>query len=169
MEEPKLLLTVKNNKNNRCIIEILNRLYLKDLNAKAEEVIQNVILVFTTLSPTVSYGLLISAPPTCLAKIYPIDLVIYSTNEKVIIEKVVNYIKGISPKAFETFYVECHKRGIDLDCREIEIGIGLGLRGFAKTDFKNPDRIVVVNVVKNAAYLSIIKKGQEKVSVNTLR
>lgn len=169
MKEPKLLLTIKNNKNNRCIIEILNRLYLKDLNAKAEEVIRNVVLVFTTLSPIVSYGLLISAPPSCLAKIYPIDLVVYSTDEKQIIEKAVSYIKGVSPRIFDTFYVDCYSRGIDLNCREIEIGIGLGLRGFAKTDFKNPDRIIVVNVVKDSAYLSIIKKGQEKVSVNSLR
>ena len=169
MEEPKLLLTVKNNKNNKCILEILNRLYLKDLDAKAEEILQNVILVFTKLSPIVSYGLLISAPPSCLAKIYPIDLVIHSTDEKVIIEKVVEYIKGISPKVFESFYVDCYKRGINLDCREIEIGIGLGLRGFAKTDFKNPDKVVVVNVVRDTAYLSIIRKGQEKVSVNPLR
>jgi len=169
MEEPKLLLTVKNNKNNRCVLEILNRLYLKDLDAKAEEILQNVILVFTKLSPIISYGLLISAPPSCLAKIYPIDLVLHSTDEKVIIEKVVEYIKGISPKLFESFYVDCYKRGIDLDCREIEIGIGLGLRGFAKTDFKNPDKVVVINVVKDTAFLSIIKKGQEKVSVNPLR
>jgi len=169
MEEPKLLLTVRNNKNNRCIIEILNRLYLKDLNAKAEEVIRNVITVFTTLSPIISYGLLISAPPSCLAKIYPIDLVVHSTDENLIIEKIVSYIRGLSLRIFETFYVDCYNRGIDLNCRQIEIGIGLGLRGYAKTDFKNPDKIIVVNVVKNSAFLSIIKRGQEKVSVNPLR
>lgn len=168
MEDPKLLVTVKNNKHNRCIIEILNRLYLKDINANAFEVINNVILVFTTLSPDISYGLLISGPPSCVAKAFPIHLVIRSTREDEIIKNVVDFVKSRYHE-LRTFYVDCYSRGIEVDCREIEIGIGLGLRGIMKTDFKNPERVITINVVKDSSYLSLIRKGQEKVSVNPLR
>ncbi|BAB65464.1 THUMP domain-containing protein [Sulfurisphaera tokodaii] len=167
MEEPKLILTVKNNKNNKCIIEILNRLYLKDLNSKAEEIIKNVILVYTSLTPIMAYGLLISAPPSCLAKIYPVDLVIHSVKEREIIDKITEFLK--KNIQFKTFYVDCYDRGIKINCREVEIGIGIGLRGFASVDYKNPEKVIVVNVIKDSTYMSVIKKGQEKVSVISLR
>ncbi|BFH73533.1 THUMP domain-containing protein [Sulfurisphaera javensis] len=168
MEEPKLILTVKNNKNNKCIIEILNRLFLKDINSRAEEVVKNVILVYTSLSPIIAYGLIISAPPSCVSKIYPIDFSVNTINEQDIITYFVKYIKEKNG-TFKTFYVDCYDRGVKVNCREIEIGIGIGLKDLAKVNFEKPDKVIVVNVVKDSAYLSIINKGQEKVSVNSLR
>ncbi|MEJ2775745.1 THUMP domain-containing protein [Sulfolobaceae archaeon RB850M] len=165
VEIPKLLLTVKKNKENKCIIEILNRIFIKDLNAKAEEVVKNVILLYTSLSPMEAYGLLYSAPPSCVAKIFPIEHVINSINEDEIIREVTQISKN---KIKGSFYVDCYSRGANVDCREIEIGIGIGLRDVAKVNFSNPDIIITINVVKDKAFVSYIKKGQEKVSVNSL-
>lgn len=162
---PKLLLTVKKNKENKCIIEILNRIFIKDLNAKAEEIIKNVVLLYTSLSPMEAYGLLYSAPPSCVAKIFPIEYVINSIDENEIIREVTQISKN---KIRGSFYVDCYSRGIKINCREIEIGIGIGLRDIAKVNFSNPDIVIVVNVVKDKAFVSYIKKGQEKVSVNSL-
>lgn len=168
MEEPKLLLTVRNNKNNRCGIEILNRLFLKDINARITEIIKNVILVYSTISPLVAYGLIISAPPSCVSKVFPIELIIPSIDEQVIINRVIAYVKEKSIP-IKTFYVDCYHRGVKIDCREVEIGIGIGLRDYAKVDFENPDKVIVINSVVDTSYLSIIKKGKEKLSVNSLR
>lgn len=165
VEIPKLLLTVKKNKENKCIIEILNRIFIKDLNAKAEEVVKNVILLYTSLSPMEAYGLLYSAPPSCVAKIFPIEHVINSINEDEIIREVTQISKN---KIKGSFYVDCYSRGAKVDCREIEIGIGIGLRDVAKVNFSNPDIIITINVVKDKALVSYTKKGQEKVSVNSL-
>ncbi|MFP3259937.1 MAG: THUMP domain-containing protein [Sulfolobus sp.] len=165
VEIPKLLLTVKKNKENKCIIEILNRIFIKDLNAKAEEVVKNVILLYTSLSPMEAYGLLYSAPPSCVAKIFPIEHLINSINEDEIIREVTQISKN---KIKGSFYVDCYSRGANVDCREIEIGIGIGLRDVAKVNFSNPDIIITINVVKDKAFVSYIKKGQEKVSVNSL-
>lgn len=167
MREVKAILTVKNNKNNKCVIEILNRLYIRDMKAEAQEIVKNVILVYSSLSPVEVYGLLISAPPSCLAKIFPVIYIINSVKEEKIITDTVNFIKSLKDK-FSTFYVECYDRGIRVNCREIEIGIGLGLKDIMKVNFEKPDKVIVVNVIKDTTYVSVINKGQEKVSVTPL-
>ena len=156
--KPVLLVTAKKNKENKCIIEILNRLLIRDLNARVEEVIRNVFLVYSELKPMEAYGLLYSALPSCVAKIYPIHLLIPSNDESEIIKKVSEDAKNV---VHGTFYVDCHKRGVNVSCRQIEIGIGLGLKGYAKVDFKHPDFIIVVNVLSNLTTISYLKGLRE--------
>ncbi|MEJ2781633.1 THUMP domain-containing protein [Stygiolobus sp. CP850M] len=151
---PVLLVTARKNKENKCIIEIMNRILIRDINAKIEEVVKNVFLVYSSLSPMETYGLLFSARPSCIAKVYPIHFMIPSTQEEEIIRKTIENAKKIVKTSF---YVDCHKRGIEVNCRQIEIGIGLGLKGYAKVDFKKPDFVVVINVIPNLATVSYVK------------
>ncbi|BCU70496.1 THUMP domain-containing protein [Stygiolobus caldivivus] len=153
--KPVLLVTARKNKENRCTIEILNRILIKDINAKVDEIIKNVFIVYSDLNPMEAFGLLYSASPSCVSKIYPINFLLYSTKEDEIIKNVVDYSRQI---VSSTFYVDCFKRGVEVSCREIEIGIGLGLKGYAKVDFKHPDIIITVNVLPNFTTVSYLKK-----------
>ncbi|AHC51243.1 RNA methyltransferase [Sulfolobus acidocaldarius SUSAZ] len=165
MERPTLLLTAKKNKDNICLIEILNRILIKDMNATAVEIVKNVIILYSNLNPMEAYGLLISGPPSCVAKIFPIHGIIDSISEAEVIRKSVDLCKNVLKN---TFYVQCYSRGVKVNCREIEIGIGIGLKGITKVDFKSPELIVFVNVVRDKSYISLLKKGGEKVSVKSL-
>ncbi len=161
--EPKLIITALAGKGKKCSTEILDRLLIKDESVKVEEVKQNVFLVYSKLSPLEAYGLIISAPPACMGRIFTVDkvsslLTIFKDAEEL-----------ISSRKFKKFYVECINRGNkQADCRSIEIGIGLRMKGKLEVDYKNPDYILFVNLIDDNVYLSLMRKGQEKVSVNPL-
>lgn len=158
--QPKLIITTLAGKSKKCKVEILNRILIKDENAIADEVIPNVFLVYTTLSPLEAFGLIISAPPSCIAKIFTIDSIVSDMSNIYSVAKDL-----LLSKKTEKFYVECINRNSrDIDCRTLEIGIGLSVKDFIKVDYKNPDHILFINLINNQAYLSLMKKGQEKVS-----
>ncbi|QGA54457.1 RNA methyltransferase [Sulfolobus sp. E5-1-F] len=160
-QNPKALVTTKPGKGQKCINEILNRILIKDIDARVIEYIQNVILIYSDLDPLVIYGLLFASPPSCAEKVYPFQWIINSTNEKEIIVNVINFMKN-RVKDLKTFYVRCYNRGINVDCREIEIGIGIGLKDLINVDFKDPDVILHVNVLKEFTGISLLRKNQEK-------
>ncbi|MBP1357153.1 MAG: THUMP domain-containing protein [Sulfolobus sp.] len=168
METLKVIVTTKNNKGSKCLVEILNRVLIKDPSAEAKEIKKNLIAVYSSvLSSLEVYGLIYLAPPSCAQKIYPIDMVV-SSNEREVITKTVELLKSRYKRGF-SFYVDCIRRGGKMNCREVELGIGLGMKGYADVNFKVPDIIVVVNDLGDFSTVSIIKKGQEKLSVNSLK
>lgn len=161
--EPKLIITTLPGKDKKCKAEILDRLLIKDENVQIDEIKQNVFLIYSKLSPLEAYGLIISAPPSCIGRIFTIDKISDLSNIFEDAEKL------LSSRKFKKFYVECINRGNKrADCRSIEIGIGLRMKGKLEVDYKNPDYILFVNLIGNKVYLSIMRKGQEKVSVNSL-
>ncbi|BDB97704.1 THUMP domain-containing protein [Saccharolobus caldissimus] len=156
----KCLITTKPNKGKKCINEILNRLLTKDINAKVIEYINNILLVYSNLDPMIIYGLLISSPPSCAEKIFPFHLIL-EKDEKKIISETMNFMIN-KFKNIKTFFVRCYNRGGEINCRTIEMGIGISLRNFLIVDFKNPDIIIYVNILKEFVGISFLKKGQEK-------
>ncbi|AWR97043.1 RNA methyltransferase [Acidianus sulfidivorans JP7] len=162
--QPKLIITTKPGKSRKCGIEILNRILLKDENAKVEEIIPNVYFLFTSLPSLQAYGLIISAPPSCIAKIFIVDQILDNTNELYDIAK-----QLLISKKTKKFYVECINRNTkNADCRSIEIGIGLSVKNIIGIDYKNPDYILFVNIINGKYYLSLMRKGEEKLSVKSL-
>ncbi|ARM75684.1 THUMP domain-containing protein [Acidianus manzaensis] len=162
--QPKLIITTKPGKSKKCRSEILNRILLKDENCKLEEVIPNVYLLYTGLSALQAYGLIISAPPSCIARIFIINQILSDINT------IYNSAKQLllSNNA-KKFYVECINRNSkNIDCRSIEIGIGLSVKDLVNVNYKDPDYILFVNIINNEFYLSLMKKGEEKVSVRSL-
>ncbi|BDC18998.1 THUMP domain-containing protein [Acidianus sp. HS-5] len=161
--EPKLIITALAGKGKKCKMEILDRLLIKDDSADVNEVKQNVFLVCSKLSPLEAYGLIISAPPACMGRIFIVNKIsklseVFNDAEELLLSKKI-----------KKFYVECISRGNkQVDCRSIEIGIGLKMKGKIEVDYKNPDYILFVNLIGDYAYLSLMRKGQEKVSVNSL-
>ncbi|AKA74092.1 RNA methyltransferase [Saccharolobus solfataricus] len=160
-QNPKALVTTKPGKGRKCINEILNRILIKDIDARVIEYVQNVAIVYSNLDSLVVYGLLFASPPSCAEKVYPFQLIINSTNEKEIVVNVINFIKN-KTKDLKTFYVRCYNRGIDVNCREIEMGVGIGLKGLINVDFKDPEVVLHVNVLKEFAGISLLRKNQEK-------
>jgi len=160
-QNPKALVTTKPGKGQKCINEILNRILIKDIDARVVEYVQNVILIYSNLDPLVIYGLLFASPPSCAEKVYPFQSIINATNEKEIVVNVMNFTKN-RVKDIKTFYVRCYSRGISVDCREIEMGVGIGLKGLINVDFKDPEVILHVNVLKEFAGISLLRKNQEK-------
>ncbi len=167
MESLKALVTTKNNRGPKCAIEILNRLLIKDSSAKVTEIKKNLLAIFSILPPMEIYGLIKIAPPACAEKIYPIDLVAKS-EEKEVIYEVVKLLKSKFNPGF-SFYVECIRRGGKMNCREVELGIGIGMINYARVKFDEPDFIVIINDIGEYAAVSILKEGQEKLSVNSLK
>ncbi|MEM0303881.1 MAG: THUMP domain-containing protein [Saccharolobus sp.] len=159
-QRAKCLITTKVNKGKKCIIEILNKLLVKDLTANITEYIKNVLVVYSNLEPMIIYGLLISSPPSCAEKIYPFHLTTAS-NEEEIISNVINFVKNRFPN-IKKLYSRCYNRGSKVNCKEVEIGIGIGLKDVIKIDFKNPEIIVYINSLENISGISFLKKGQEK-------
>jgi tRNA acetyltransferase TAN1 len=162
--EPKVLVTTASNKGNKCIVEILNRIFIKDPNAIAKEITQNVIIVETSLSPLEAYGLIISAPPSCAKKVFPINMVL-PLDSKLIICKIYEYLVNLH---ISRFFVNCFVRSGNFDCKMLEIGIALKVKGIINVDYRNPDKVVNLNIVKDFVYVSILNKDQEKVSVKSL-
>ncbi|AWR95960.1 THUMP domain-containing protein [Acidianus brierleyi] len=162
--EPKVLVTTASNKGNKCVVEILNRIFIKDSNAIAKEITQNVIIVETSLSPIETYGLIISAPPACAKKIFPINMIL-PLDTKLIICKVSECLTKLH---ISKFFVNCYVRSGNFDCKMLEIGIALKLKGLLSVDYKTPDKVVNLNIIKDTVYVSILNKDQEKVSVKSL-
>ncbi|AOL15735.1 RNA methyltransferase [Sulfolobus sp. A20] len=160
MEEIKCLITTKTGKAIKCIPEILNRLLIKDPNAKVIEYTKNVLLISSLLDPLTIYGLLISHPPSCAEKIFPFQL-ITKPLEKDLVEKTINYIRQ-NFNDLKKFYVRCINRNSNINCKTIEIAIGIGLKNFWQVDFKNPEIIIYVNALKDFCGISFLRKGQEK-------
>ncbi|NON61510.1 RNA methyltransferase [Acidianus sp. RZ1] len=157
-KQPRLIVTTYTGKDKKCIPEILNRLFISDPYAEAFEIKKNVILVYSTLSSIEAYGLLRSAPPSCAAKVFYIDLVVKIDELKTLFDSVTKILLN---KKIDRFYVECINRGSNVDCREIEIGIGIAMKNFAVVDFSSYN-IVFINIINNYAYVSVMNKGQEK-------
>jgi tRNA acetyltransferase TAN1 len=163
---PKLLITTKNNRGKKCILEILNKLLPYDSTANAIEVIKNVLVVNTILDPNLAFGLCISGPPSCAYKIYPIHLVVSDKNLQNIIRNIKKFLLD-NYKNIKKFYVECFERGYKIGCRSLEIGLGLALREFLSVDYRYPDIKVSINAIPDLILVSFIKEGQEKVSVKS--
>ncbi len=162
---PKVILTTGNNKGRKCAVEVLNRVIPYDEEVKVEEEVRNVISVYSKLDPLTLYGLLRSAPPSSAFKIFPL-MKATSENAK---EGITEGINMLVNKKIQKFYVECYKRGGLVDCRELEIGIGMGMRGKGTVNYQDPDSVLFINVMKNFIGLSLLKKGQEKLSASTLK
>ncbi|WP_338601441.1 THUMP domain-containing protein [Sulfolobus tengchongensis] len=158
---PKALVTTKPGKSEKCVNEILNKILLKDVDAKVVEYVKNVLVIYSNLDPLIIYGMLFSSPPSCAEKIYPFQLIINTSDEREIILNSVVFARQ-KLKDFKKFYVKCYNRGIKVNCKEIEIGVGIGLKDLASVDFKDPEVIVHINVLNSLAGVSILKKGQEK-------
>lgn len=67
-------------------------------------------------------------------------------------------------KNIKTFFVRCYNRGGEINCRTIEMGIGISLRNFLIVDFKNPDIIIYVNILKEFVGISFLKRGKKSFS-----
>lgn len=159
--QPKLIITTFPGKSKKCENEILNRILIRDDSAEVKEIIPNVFFLYTSLTPVEAYGLLISAPPSCVAKIFTIDAIVSNVSNIYSVAKTL-----LLSRKMEKFYVDCINRNSkEIDCRTLEIGIGLGVKDFLKVDYKNPDYVLFINLINNQAYLSLMRKGQEKVSV----
>ncbi len=163
--EVKLIVTTAPSKGEKCVSEILNRIIPKDEAACAEEVVQNVVVVRTALPPLEAYGLVISAPPSCARKVFPVALSFASNDVKAVIDGISEFLLKLR---LSRFFVNCYVRSGDFDCKVLEIGVGLRLKGIAEVDYKNPEKVVHVNVIHDKVYISVLGKGQEKVSVKTL-
>ncbi|BBG23956.1 THUMP domain-containing protein [Sulfuracidifex tepidarius] len=162
---PKVILTTGNNKGRKCAAEVLNRVIPYDENARVEEEVRNVISVYSKLDPLTLYGLLRSAPPSSAFKIFPLMTTTGADAKEAIKEGIIT----LENKKIQKFYVECYKRGGEINCRELEIGIGMGMRGKGTVNYTDPDSVLFINVMRNFIGLSVLKKGQEKLSASTLK
>ncbi|QKQ99562.1 hypothetical protein GWK48_03385 [Metallosphaera tengchongensis] len=156
-----LLITTAPNKGRKCRIEVLNRILPHDSEASVDEVVANVLLVNSKLPSQLCYGLVISAPPACARKVYPIVLFSPSTYQDVL-----ETSKLLLDRLRGTSYVECFVRGGSLDCRVLQMAIG-GLLKDTKIDSKNYSIKLTLNVLKDVTTFSLLSKGQEKVSVKS--
>ncbi|TRM80528.1 RNA methyltransferase, partial [Sulfolobus sp. A20-N-F6] len=96
----------------------------------------------------------------CAEKIFPFQL-ITKPLEKDLVEKTINYIRQ-NFNDLKKFYVRCINRNSNINCKTIEIAIGIGLKNFWQVDFKNPEIIIYVNALKDFCGISFLRKGQEK-------
>jgi len=162
---PKAIVTTGNNKGRKCSVEVLNRLLPHDDTATVKEEVRNVISIYSKLDPLVIYGLIRSAPPSSAFKIFPfIDVA--PADSRTATSK---GIELLTMKKVSSFYVECHQRGGQIKCRELEISIGIAMKGKAKVDYSSPQSVLFMNVFRDFIGLSLFKKGQEKLSANTLK
>ncbi|MEM0374665.1 MAG: RNA methyltransferase [Sulfolobaceae archaeon] len=164
MSAPKLIVTAKPGKTRKCITEILNVLLKHDQNSSVEEVVSNVLIVNSSLDANLVYGIIISRPPSCMNNIYPIHLILDSNSEKTIINSIKEYFLN-NFKEIKNIYCRCYARNVKVDCRVVEIGVGIALKDNVIINYKKPDIIIIVNIVPNRTFISFIRKGQEKVSV----
>ncbi|WP_240938752.1 THUMP domain-containing protein [Metallosphaera hakonensis] len=159
----RLVVTTAPNKGNKCRLELLNRLIPDDPEARVEERVRNVLLVFSDLPSLVCYGRVISAPPACARKVYPVFLSVNTDYKELIIAstQLLHNKEG-------SIYIECIVRSGTFDCRAIQMAIGGMIRDRFKIDSKNFDLKLSINVIGNVSTLSLLKPGQEKVSVHSL-
>ncbi|BCS91738.1 THUMP domain-containing protein [Metallosphaera javensis (ex Sakai et al. 2022)] len=159
----RLLITTAPNKGNRCRTDILNRLIPHDVEVRVEEPVRNVLLVYSKLSSIQCYGLVMSAPPACAKKIYPVDLVVRSDYRDII-----NSSLSVLRDKSGSLYVECILRSGNLDCRTIEMAVGGYLKDRFRIDSRNFDIKLTINIIRQISVISLLKRGQEKVSVKSL-
>lgn len=158
----KTIITAKNNRARLCMIEVLNLILPKDPEARVSEVKRNLLALYSSLTPNEVYGLVKAHPPAHCVKVFPAHLVIKG-GEGEIIRKVVHYFSYNyrSPSV----YVDCERRGSRLNCRQIEIGIGMSLAKLSAISYLSPHLVIYINLIDDNAVVSFMKKGQEKVSV----
>lgn len=162
--KPALLVTTAPNKGTLCAIEIANRIMIRDPLVKITEEVQNVLVVYSVLQSRICYGLVVSAPPACARKIFPIHAVARPDYGAVISEAK----RLLNETNARTLYVDCYNRGGRLSCRTLEMAIGGSVSGIAKIDSRTPEVRCVVNVLKDSVMISILKKDEEKLSVRSL-
>ncbi|BBD72572.1 RNA methyltransferase [Sulfodiicoccus acidiphilus] len=154
MPEPKLLATTLAGKSSRCVREVLNSIMPRDPEVEVTEVCQNVLVVRSNLLPNEVYGTLRAAPPSCLARAYPVHT-LAPLNE---VEAIRASLELVG-KYQGTFLVDCVNRGAKVDCRQVEMGIGMMLGG--RVSYGNPDWVLTVNCA-DMCYISVLRRGQEK-------
>jgi tRNA acetyltransferase TAN1 len=162
---PKAIVTTGNNKGKKTTIELINRLLPYDNDVEIKEEIKNVLSIYSKLSPMEIYGLIASAPPSSAFKIFPF-MDVAELQIETIIKKGVNLLLS---KKVKKFYVECIQRTKEVNCREVEIGIGISMRGKAEVNYNEPDYVLFANIMKSFLGFSLFKNGQEKLSVSTLK
>jgi len=150
----KLLVTTISGKWERCVHEVANCVMPFDGEAQVLPISPNVIIVKSKLAPDEVYGLVRAWPPSCVARAYPIHAAA-PLNEKAAIEAALDLLRAKSGR----FFVDCRNRGGKIDCREVEMGIGMTLN--ERIDYRNPEWIIAINCA-DLCYVSLIRRGQEK-------
>lgn len=147
------------------MVEIADMLMFIDSEVAVEEVKKNVILVKSVRPLRDLYHRLRAFKPSCVSKIFPVYS-FYTGEEDSAVKFFTSFLMGIPSLAGKKFYVKCEKRGTDLSCRQMEIGLGVSLKGFAEVSFHQPDFVVFLNVLDRTVFLSIMRPSGRKVSVN---
>ncbi|MGC9106172.1 MAG: THUMP domain-containing protein [Thermoprotei archaeon] len=163
------LLTAITGKEHRCREEIENALMPYDPEVRVVQLTKASFLVRSNLmTPEAAVALLKRAPPTCGAKVFPVHL-----TEKAdlgsLTSAVAKYVSSSKRYVGMKFYVDCITRSGSFDCRKAELAIGIALRGVATVDFKSPDYVIFVNVYGDTAFVSFVKRGEEKLSAGSPR
>ncbi|MCH1770681.1 MULTISPECIES: THUMP domain-containing protein [Metallosphaera] len=162
-EQVRLLITTAPNKGNKCRTDVLNRLIPYDVEVRIEEPIKNVLLVYSKLPSVQCYGLVMSAPPACARKVYPVVQVTRAEYREIITSSLA-MLQGKGGSV----YVECILRSGNLDCRTLQMALGGYLRDKFKIDSKNFNLKLSINVLGEICTISLLRKDQEKVSVKSL-
>ena len=159
---PKLLVTVRTGKDSRGIEEIADALFIHDPNVKVVSTkFRGVLLVYTDLSSSDAFKILSTTPPSVAERIVRVD-----TCVKTDLESISNAVlKLVSNYSFETFYVDCIRRGRYVESsHEVEKYIGAVIVSKLKKHvcISCADIIIKIEIVDDITLISIMKPGEDK-------
>lgn len=159
---PKLLVTVRTGKDSRGIEEIADALFAYDPRVEVISTkFRGVLLVYTDLSPDDAFKILITTPPSVAERIVRVDTCV-KTDLKAISNAV---LKLVSNYSFETFYVDCVRRGRYVrSSHEVEKYVGALIVSKLKKRVCIPcaDIVIKVEIVDDITLISIMKPKEDK-------
>jgi len=152
------LLTAWTGKEHRCVEDILNALLPYDQTVEVRQLTKASFLISSSkLGANTIVSFIRRTPPSCAAHVFPVHA--SARSDIIEISNVVkNLVEADERLRGKRFYADCRVRSGEFECRAVEIAIGTALRGQATVDFKSPDFVILVNVFKDLALISILKE-----------
>jgi len=155
-----LLVTTKHRKEELAKVEILDTLYPFDPEVKVEKVSTNNLLVkLKNIRRKEAIELLRVRSTAYIYRIIPVDLILRTCDESSLKKLCLELAKSKIPSGV-TFAVRCRKRGkVIKNSSEFERELGRMIRESiegVKVKLRNPSYIVMVQVLGEAAFISII-------------
>ncbi len=165
---PSAIATTYTGKTLRGLRELRDIIFPKDPSVRVETAnYPDVLLIYTSLPKEDLRNLLISKKPSVVARIVIADKCLRVSRENYFQQIIENSLELISSKTNTSinFYVDCISRGRIIEsCRVLEIEIGriIKERGLGKVSFKNPSKVLKIEVVDDIVIIALINPKEDR-------
>ena len=163
---PAAIATTYTSKTSRGVKELRNILFPYDPDARVEASRHpDVILIYTRIPKDLIKKIVSAMRPSAVARLVVADKCIKISRENYFSQIIEACIDLASRNTLDSFYVDCRSRGDVVEsCRllEIEIGRLLEARGLGKVSFKNPSRVLRIEVIDDVALISLMNPSEDR-------